>query len=162
MTPHSVRRRSTATLFLALLGLVLVGCSGSTASPSASQGPALPSASAPAPSGEPGAAIDIETLLSSAAANDGKLVRVTGNFLADEQTAQLCAVFMESYPPQCGNGIRLTGEVPAKTLAALTTTTEPGIKKMWWGFVTLEGTFRASGDDGKPAIEITDFVLVEG
>ncbi len=162
MTPRSIRRRSPATLTITLLALVLVACAGSAASPPASQAPGSPSASAPATSGDPGAAIDIESLLGAAAVNDGKLVRVTGNFLADEQTAQLCAVFMESYPPQCGNGIRLTGEVPAETLAALTTTTEPGIKKMWWGFVTLEGTFRASGDDGKPAIEITDFVLVEG
>lgn len=162
MSPRSVHRRLPATLSLALLTLILAACAGSAASPAASQAPGSPSTSAPAPSGDPGAAVDVETLLGDAAANDGKLVRVTGNFLADEQTAQLCAVFMESYPPQCGNGIRLTGEVPADTLAALATTTEPGIKKMWWGYVTLEGTFRASGDDGKPVIEITDFVRVQG
>ena len=69
---------------------------------------------------------------------------------------------MESYPPQCGGGVRLTGEVPADTLALLDTTTEPDLKKMWWGFVTVTGTFRAAGADGQPTIEITDFELAEG
>jgi hypothetical protein len=162
MSLRSTRRHLPATLLLSLAMLVLAACAGSAASPSASQAPSSPAPSGAAPSDDPGPAIDIDTLLAAAAANDGKLVRVTGNFLADEGTAQLCAVFMESYPPQCGNGVRLTGEVPADTLAALTTTTEPGIKKMWWGYVTLTGTFRASGADGKPAIEIAEFVLVEG
>ena len=61
-------------------------------------------------------------------------MRVTGNFLADEGSAQLCALLMESYPPQCGGGVRLTGEVPADTLAVLDTTKEPDLKKMWWGY----------------------------
>ena len=162
MPSRSMHRRLPATLFVALLALVLAACAGSAASPSASPAVPSPSAAAPAQSADPGRAIDVDTLLGAAAANDGKLVRVTGNFLADEQTAQLCAVFMESYPPQCGNGIRLTGEVPAATLAALETTREPDIRKMWWGYVTLTGTFRASSDDGKPVIEIAEFVLVEG
>lgn len=162
MSSRSISRPLPATLLLVLLILTLAACAGFAASPSASQAPGSPAPSAPVTSGDPGPAIDVDTLLGAAAVNDGKLVRVTGNFLADEQTAQLCAVLMESYPPQCGNGIRLTGEVPADTLAGLTTTTEPGIKKMWWGYVTLTGTFRASGDDGKPVIEIAEFVLVEG
>jgi len=162
MSTRSMHRRLPATLFVALLVLILAACAGSAASPSISPVSPSPSAAAHAPSDDPGPAIDVDTLLGAAAANDGKLVRVTGNFLADEQTAQLCSLLMESYPPQCGNGIRLTGEVPAATLAALETTREPGIKKMWWGYVTLTGTFRASSGDGKPVIEIAEFVLVEG
>lgn len=146
----------------AALLILLSACAGAAVTPPATQAPAGPSAPAPAPSNDPGAAIDVDTLLGDAAARDGQSVRVTGNFMADETTANLCAVFMESYPPQCGGGVRLTGEVPADTLAKLTTTTEPGLKKMWWGYVTLTGTFRAMSDDGKPAIEITEFVLVEG
>lgn len=161
MSSRSMHRRVPATLFVALIATVLVACAGPAASPAIGVGAPSPSA-APASSDDPGRAIDVDTLLGAAAANDGKLVRVTGNFLADEQTAQLCGLLMESYPPQCGNGVRLTGEVPADTLAGLTTTTEPNIKKMWWGYVTLTGTFRASGDDGKPVIEITEFVLAEG
>ncbi len=162
MSTRSMHRRLPATLFVTLLALILAACAGSAASPSLSPVSPSPSAAA-APSGEPGRAMEVDALLgAAAAANDGKLVRVTGNFLADEQTAQLCSLLMESYPPQCGNGIRLTGEVPAATLAALETTREPGIKKMWWGYVTVTGTFRASSDDGKPVIEIAEFVLVEG
>lgn len=157
----SPRRRLSAILFVALLTLILAACGGAAASPPASQAPASPAPSAAAPV-DPGQAIDVDSLLGDAAAKDGQLVRVTGNFLSDGTTAQLCAVLMESYPPQCGGGVRLTGEVPADTLAALTTTTEPDLKKMWWGFVTLTGTFRASGADGQPTIEITDFTLVEG
>jgi len=155
------RRRLAATGSVALLTLVLAACSGAAASPPASQAPASPAPSAVAPA-DPGKAIDVDTLLGAAAAKDGQLVRVTGNFLSDGTTAQLCSVLMESYPPQCGGGVRLTGEVPADTMAALTTTTEPDLKKMWWGFVTLTGTFRAAGADGQPTVEITEFTLVEG
>ncbi len=110
----------------------------------------------------PSKAIDVDALLADAAALDGQPVRVTGNFLADEQTAQLCALLMESYPPQCGGGVRLTGQVPGDTLALLETTTEPDLKKMWWGYVVVTGTFRASGVDGQPTIELGEIVLEEG
>ena len=162
MPVRPARTRLVASSVM-LVAFVFAACAG-TASPPATQAPASPSAPAatPGPSADPGAAIDVDTLLNQAAARDGQAVRVTGNFLADETTAQLCALLMESYPPQCGGGVRLLGEVPADTLAALTTTTEPNLKKMWWGYVTLTGTFRAASDDGKPAIEITDIDLVEG
>jgi hypothetical protein len=165
MSDRLPRRRVAAAFLPAALALVLVACGGATASPPASQAPSAssaPSASAPAPSADPGAAIDVDALLADAAAKDGQTVRVTGNFLADAGSAQLCAVLMESYPPQCGGGLRLTGTVPADTLAALTTTTEPDLKKMWWGYVTATGTFHASGDDGGPSLEIVDIQLVEG
>jgi hypothetical protein len=145
----------------ASLTLILAACSGAAVSPSASLAPAAPSAS-PAASVDPGAAIDVDALLANAAALDGQTVRVTGNFLADAGSAQLCALLMESYPPQCGGGLRLTGSVPADTLAALETTKEPDLKKMWWGLVTVTGTFHAAGDDGRPTLEITDIALVRG
>ena len=45
---------------------------------------------------------------------DGQPVRVNGFFLATGDTAVLCSVVLESYPPQCGGGtVRLAGEVPA-------------------------------------------------
>lgn len=162
MSDRSSRRRLATIWFAASLTLILAACSGGAASPPASPVPAAPSASAPATSGDPGAAIDVGALLADAAAQDGQTVRVTGNFLADAGSAQLCAVLMESYPPQCGGGLRLTGTVPADTLAALDTTTEPDLKKMWWGLVTVTGTFHAVGDDGRPTLEIVDIRLVEG
>jgi hypothetical protein len=149
-----------ATISLAAsLTLILAACSAAAVSPPASPAPSpssVPSASAPS------AAIDVDALLADAIAKDGQTVRVTGNFLADAGQAQLCALLMESYPPQCGGGLRLTGPVPADTLAALETTKEPNLKKMWWGYVTVTGTFRATGDDGRPTLEIADVELVEG
>ena len=162
MSDRYPRRRLAAAFLPAALALSLVACAGATTSPPSSQAPSVPSASAPVSSVDPGAAIDVDALLADAAAKDGQTVRVTGNFLADAGSAQLCAVLMESYPPQCGGGLRLTGTVPADTLAALTTTTEPDLEKMWWGYVTVTGTFHASGDDGRPSIEIVDIELVEG
>jgi hypothetical protein len=149
------RHRPIAGLGLvALLALVLSACVGPTAATPA----ALPSSG---PS-NPRAGIDVDALLKDASAQDGQVVRVTGNFLADEGSAQLCALLMESYPPQCGGGVRLTGEVPADTLALLDTTTEPELKKMWWGYVTVTGTFRTSGANGGPVIEFSEISLVEG
>ena len=149
-------RRSLAGLWVvAMLALVITACSGPVATP-----PSVSPTSGP--SSDPGAAIDVDALLAAAAAKDGQVVRVTGNFLADEGSAQLCSVLMESYPPQCGGGVRLTGEVPGDTLATLETTKEPDLKKMWWGYVTVTGTFRASGADGRPVIELGEISLVEG
>ena len=162
MSDRSTRRR-LATLWFALsLALIIAACSGAAASPPASPVPAAPSTSAPTASDDPGAVIDVDALLANATTHDGQTVRVTGNFLADAGSAQLCALLMESYPPQCGGGLRLTGAVPADTLAALDTTKEPDLKKMWWGFVTVTGTFHATGDDGRPTLEIVDIKLVEG
>lgn len=161
MSDRSSRQRLATMWSAASLTLILAACSGAAASPSASPAPAAPSAS-PAASVDPGAAIDVDALLANAAALDGQTVRVTGNFLADAGSAQLCARLMESYPPQCGGGLRLTGSVPADTLAALETTKEPDLKKMWWGSVTVTGTFHAAGDDGRPTLEISAIELVRG
>ena len=154
LTPRP-RRPMTGFWLVAAMSLVLTACAGL-----AGTGPTAPAA--PGPSADPGAAIDVDALLAAAPAKDGQVVRVTGNFLADEGSAQLCAVLMESYPPQCGGGVRLTGEVPADTLAALDTTKEPDLKKMWWGYVMVTGTFRAAGADGRPVIELSEISLVEG
>lgn len=159
----STRRRPATILFAAALTLILAACFAVPAPPPAVPVPAAPTAPPdPAASGDPGAAIDVDALLADAAAQDGKTVRVTGNFLAEAGSAQLCAVLMESYPPQCGGGLRLTGSVPADTLATLDTTTEPDLKKMWWGYVTITGTFHATGDDGRPTLEISDIRLAQG
>ena len=155
MPARSPRRPVAAFSLVAILSLVLTACAGPAAAP-----PSAPPTSGP--TSDPGAAIDVDALLAAAAANDGQTVRVTGNFLADEGSAQLCALLMESYPPQCGGGVRLTGEVSGDTLALLDTTKEPDLKKMWWGYVTVTGTFRASGADGRPVIELGEISLVEG
>ena len=160
MLARSPRWPLAALWLVTILAIVVTACAGAGASAPPSPAPTAPSASGQG--SDPGAAIDVDTLLAGAAAKDGQVVRVTGNFLADEGSAQLCAVLMESYPPQCGGGVRLTGEVPADSLSALDTTKEPDLKKMWWGYVTVTGTFRASGADGRPVIELIDISLVEG
>ncbi len=152
MLARSLRRPVAALWLVAILSIHVTACAG----------PAAPSSGPTSGPTNPGAGIDVDALLAAAAANDGKVVRVSGNFLADEGSAQLCALLMESYPPQCGGGVRLTGEVPDDTLAALDTTTEPDLKKMWWGSVTVTGTFHASGDDGRPTLEIETIELQEG
>lgn len=155
MPARSPRRPVAALWLIVVLSILVTACAGPAAAPSS--GPPTSG-----PSSDPGAAVDVDALLTAAAAKDGQVVRVTGNFLADEGSAQLCSVLMESYPPQYGGGIRLTGEVPGDTLAALETTKEPDLKKMWWGYVTVTGTFRASGADGRPVIELGEISLVEG
>ena len=55
--------------------------------------------------------------------------------------------------------VRLTGEVPADVAGGLDKTTEPDLKEdLWWG-CPVTGTFRASGSDGRPVIEIAQIEL---
>ncbi|HUP55241.1 MAG TPA: hypothetical protein VM408_07025, partial [Methylomirabilota bacterium] len=119
MPDHSSPRRLATIWLMASLALTVAACSLLPSAAPAVPVPAAPTAPPdPAATGDPGAAIDVDALLANAGAQDGQTVRVTGNFLADAGSAQLCAVLMESYPPQCGGGLRLTGSVPADTLAA--------------------------------------------
>jgi hypothetical protein len=160
MSLRSTSRPAATVALAALLTLVVAACGGGMASPPASPAPSAPSASAPAPSADPGAAIDTNALMAAAADKDGQAVRVTGFFLASGDTAQLCSVVLESYPPQCGgSAIRLTGAVPADVLAGLDKTSEPGLAQATWGWVIVTGTFRASGSDGRPVIEIAQIEL---
>jgi hypothetical protein len=158
-------RRSSASL-LALASILLVAaCAAAPTNPSpsapSSAPPSAPSSAAPSQAADPGPAIAIDDLVADSTGKDGQLVRVTGNFFADQQTgARLCGVMLESYPPQCGGGaVRLVGEVPAAFVAQLDTTTEPGLAKAWWGYVTVVGTYHAAGADGKPAIQLGTIAL---
>ncbi len=128
----------------ATLAIVLVAC-----------GPAASPSNAPAPSApvDPGPAIDTDALLASAAAKDGQPVHVTGFVLITDR-ARLCSVVLESYPPQCGGAaVNLTGEFPVDVLAALDTTSEPGLAPATWGWVEVTGTFTLAGG---PAIQISE------
>ena len=154
MTPPRRERGRLATS--AVAALILVAACAATPS-------SLPPSTAPTASQDPGAAVTIEVLLANPAARDGRPVRLTGSFIGDGATARLCEVMLESYPPQCGGGvIRVTGEIPAATLARLTTTTEAGLAKEWWGFVVVTGTFHAHGVDGGPSLDLGELILREG
>jgi hypothetical protein len=135
---------------LSLFAVLVVACGGTASS----------SASAPPASVDLGPAIDTDTLIADAS-RDGQPVRVTGFFLATGDTAVLCSLTLESYPPQCGGAtVRLTGEVPADVLAALDSTDDPTLAQATWGQVEVTGTYRASGPDGQPTIELTSIAPV--
>jgi hypothetical protein len=154
VTPPRRERGGLAAGTLAAL-LLLAACASTPSS--------LPPTTAPSASQDPGAAVTIDVLLANPAARDGRPVRLTGNFIGDGTTARLCEIMLESYPPQCGGGaIRVTGEIPAATLGRLTTTTEPGLAKAWWGFVVVTGTFHAHGVDGGPSLDLNELILKEG
>lgn len=151
----SHHRRPAATglgpvLATTLLALSLAACGagggGSAASPSVD--PSVPPATA-------GPTVDVAALVGDPG-RDGQVVSVSGFFLATDGVAQLCDLVLESYPPQCGGSIvRLTGEVPQDVLDALDSTTEPGLAQATWGQVVVTGTYRTSGVDGQPTIELT-------
>lgn len=148
-------RRLAAAGILTLISVILVTCAGSAAP--ASESP--PSAASPAPA-DPGPAIDTDALLADGSL-EGKVVRVSGFFLAAGDTARLCSVVLESYPPQCGGGtVRITGEVPAAVLSALESTTEPALARATWGQVDVTGVFRGPGVDGLPTIEMTSIEVI--
>lgn len=148
----------------AIAMIALSACAGATTPSTAPSAPAGPGSVAPSvpPPRDPGPAIDTDALVAAAADRDGQAVLVNGFFLAADDRAQLCSMVLESYPPQCGGGtVGLTGEVPGDVLAALDTTTEPGIATATWGWVEVTGTFRAAGVDGAPTIEISSIRRVE-
>jgi hypothetical protein len=125
--------------------LILLAC-GSTSTPSAA-----PSASvAPSP---PAAALSVDALVADAATLDGRTVRVKGYLLATDAGASMCSLLLESYPPQCGGGVDVTGEIPGDVAAGLDRTTEPGLAQTMWGWVEVVGTLDASG--GAPTIVLT-------
>lgn len=126
-----------------LAALILVAC-GSATTPSAA-----PSA--------PATAITVDALVADAATLDGQTVRVKGYLLATDAGATMCSLLLESYPPQCGGGIGLTGEIPADVVAGLDRTTEPDLAQAMWGWVEVVGTLDTSG--GAPTIALTEIRL---
>jgi hypothetical protein len=123
--------------------VILVAC-GSASTPSAA-----PSA--------PAAAIDVDALVADAATLDGQTVRVQGYLLATDAGATMCSLLLESYPPQCGGGVVLTGEIPGDVVAGLDKTTEPDLAQAMWGWVEVVGTVDASG--GAPTVSLTEIRL---
>lgn len=137
--------RPLAGIVLAVL--TVIGC-GSAGAPSA---PATPSA--------PAAAVTVDALAADAATLDGQTIRVKGYLLATDAGASMCSLLLESYPPQCGGGVGVTGEIPGEVAAGLDKTTEPGLAQAMWGWVEVVGTLDASG--ATPTIAITEIRLVE-
>jgi hypothetical protein len=137
-----MRLLASAVLATALFA----GCGSTVASPA-------PPSTAPsvAPS-SPSAAIDVDTLLAGAAGLEGQPVRVKGFILVTEAGASMCSLLLESYPPQCGGGVLVTGEIPADVAVGLEKTTDPGLTRAMWGWVEVAGTFEASDAGGSIAL----------
>ena len=118
---------------------------------SASPPPSAPTGLTPAPSA-PAAAIDVDSLVAGAPGLDGRPVRVKGFLLVTRAGASMCSLLLESYPPQCGGGVQVTGEIPADVAVGLEKTTDPGLAQAMWGWVEVAGTFEASDDRGSIAL----------
>jgi len=166
MVARSPDRHVAASVVVGVLALTLAACSGATTSPSAAspaldssptnRSPGASSDSAPAPTVGLLGDTTVDTLLAEATARDGQIVAVSGSFVADEGSAQLCVDLEVSPEQRCDGRIGLTGAVPAETLASLEFYRA---RNLWHGYVTVVGTFRASGADGQPTIEIDEIFL---
>jgi hypothetical protein len=107
----------------------------------------------------PAARLTIDALMADPAALDGKSVTVAGYLLATDAGASMCSLLLESYPPQCGGGLRVTGEIPGDVVAGLDKTSEPDLAQAMWGWVEVTGTFQATGSGGAPTIQISEIRL---
>jgi hypothetical protein len=130
----------------AVLSAFLLAACGSASPP-----PSAPTGLTPAPSA-PAAAIDVDSLVAGAPGLDGRRVRVKGFLLVTRAGASMCSLLLESYPPQCGGGVQVTGEIPADVAVGLEKTTDPGLAQAMWGWVEVAGTFEASDDRGSIAL----------
>jgi hypothetical protein len=157
---HPRSRRALVAAATLILSLGLAACAASTGSQGPGSQPPASASDLPA-SLDPGAVIDLGVLTADAS-RDGQAVRTQGTFLATGDTAQLCAVMLESYPPQCGGAsVRIVGEVPTDVLAAMDSTrNEPDLAQATWGFVEVTGTYRATGAGGGPTIELGTIALM--
>jgi hypothetical protein len=146
-----MRRLSGILRATPLLAALLAAACGSPATPSGPPGtpPSTPAAGSPS---APATAMTIDELVAGAAGLDGQPVRVKGFILVTDAGASMCSLLLESYPPQCGGAIRITGEIPADVAAGLEKTSEPGLAQAMWGWVEVAGTFEASGGGGEVAL----------
>ena len=135
----------------AVLSAFLLAACGSASPP-----PSAPTGLTPAPSA-PAAAIDVDALVAGAPGLDGRPVRVKGFLLVTRAGASMCSLLLESYPPQCGGGVQVTGEIPADVAVGLEKTTDPGLALAMWGWVEVAATFEAS--DGRGSIALSEIRL---
>jgi hypothetical protein len=152
MRPHLLIRGGAGWLAaLVLLTLALAACAtapASTSGPSTAPG----SSAAATPAGAP---LDVDGLVAALPGLDGATATVTGFLLLTGDQARLCAMTLESYPPQCGGAtIRVLGAVPQAVVASLEHTNDPTLAQAIWGQVTITGTVAATGADGQPTITV--------
>lgn len=154
MTP-TVRRRSIA--LVALVGIVILvsaACGGASSS-------AAPTAPAVSPASTP-VAVGIDDLVGDIAAADGTTVTVQAFLLINGDSAQICGIVLESFPPQCGGPtVRVLGEIPADVFDSLERTDDPTLAQARWGWVDITGVIEATGADGTPSITVDSISIAE-
>ncbi len=147
-THGSIDRGARRLVAAGLLAVWLAAC----ATPAPTLGPSNPPGPPATPAGEP---LDVETLAASAGDLDGQSATATGFLLIAGDRARLCAMTLESYPPQCGGAaVRVLGAIPADVLSALERTNDPTLAQAIWGQVTITGTVAATGADGQPTLTV--------
>jgi hypothetical protein len=160
MTRHSARSLALALL----IGSSLVGgCASASSSPA----PATPTP--PGPTSVPGGsggiggpAVGLDQLLGADRDLDGQAVRVTAGILVVGPDARLCAVYLESYPPQCGGGqVILSGDIAPDVLDGLQNSkSQPNFAQASWGQVIVAGIYHRADGSGTPTIEIREISLL--
>lgn len=158
MTTRSFTRRLPAMGASVALALAIAACGSAVASSPPPTGSPTGSPAGPTPVPT---VFDVDGLAASLADLDGTTVTVNGFFLISDGTARLCAMVLESYPPQCGGAtLRVLGKVPQEVLDALETTSDPTLAQASWGTVSITGPIGASGVDGTPTITIESMSVV--
>jgi hypothetical protein len=157
MRPHDLIDRGAGRLAAAvLLVLTIAACAATpapTAGPSTAPGPSAAASPARAP-------LDVDGLVGSLGDLDGASATVTGFLLVTGDQARLCAMTLESYPPQCGGAtILVLGAVPQAVLSSLEHTNDPALAQAMWGQVTITGQVSAAGPDGLPMITVDTIEL---
>lgn len=172
MKCHPARRLA----LILLIGSSLGGCASTSSSPA----PATPTPPGPTsvpggsggsfpggsgsggPGGIGGPAVGLDQLLGGGGDLDGQAVRVTAGILVVGPDARLCAVYLESYPPQCGGGqVILSGDIPPDVLTGLQNSkSQPNLAQASWGQVIVAGIYHRAGGSGTPTIEIREISLL--
>jgi hypothetical protein len=181
MTRHSARRLA---LILLIVSSLVGGCASASGSPAPAtptppgptsvpggsggsvpggSGGSVPGGSVPGGSaGIGGPAVGLDQLLGADRDLDGQAVRVTAGILVVGPDARLCAVYLESYPPQCGGGqVILRGDIPPDVLNGLQNSkSQPNLAQASWGQVIVAGIYHRAGGSGTPTIEIREISLL--
>jgi hypothetical protein len=165
MKRHPARRLALILLIGSSLvgGCASAGSSPAPATPTPPVPTSVPGGSGPDGSGGTGGpAVGLDQLLGGGGDLDGQTVRVTAGILVVGSDARLCAVYLESYPPQCGGGqVILRGDIAPDVLNGLQNSkSQPNLAQASWGQVIVAGIYHRADGSGTPTIEIREISLL--
>jgi len=147
VTPRHLSRLAALGAIVALV-LALAAC-GSAVGPDQADPPD------PSPS-----VLDVDGFVAAAPDLVGTTATIDGFMLVIGDDARLCALVLESYPPQCGGAqVVLAGTIPAEVMAGLDSTNDPSLAQANWGDVTVSGTVSLGKDGASPRLTIDSIEL---